>query len=125
MATAGIGGLRGRLEGVLRDREDQKRAEGNLVELASLSELRRKFEEARKRKPEPQKVEVEVAPLSELRQKFEEAARKNKQEPAQQDVEEQKKPPSYASSYDGILEDFYAEEIEEGSDQSPKVRKIL
>ena len=136
MATAGTRELRARLEGVLREREDQRKAEGDLVDVAHLRELRRKFEEARKRKPVQQEVEVEVAPLSVLRGKFEEAARKNENlrsqpkpepEPAQQDVEakEQKKPPSFASSLDGSMEDFDVEEIEEESDQSPKVRKII
>ena len=133
MLAAGTGGLRARLEGVLREREDQSRAEGNLVELAPLSELRRKFQEARERKPNQHEVEVEVAPLSVLRQKFQEAVTKTENlqsqpepDPAQQFVEakKQNKPPSYAPSSVDDLEDFCVEEMEEEFDQSPEVRKI-
>ena len=127
MATAGTVGLRKRLEGVLKGREDQKRAEGDLNEVAHISELRQKFNELKKKMPVEQKVEV--APISALRRKFEEAARINVQsqpesDPAQQDVEEEKKPPSYASSSDANMEVFCVDKIEVESDLE-EVRKIL
>ena len=120
--TANTVGLRTRLEGVLKEREEQKRAEGDLNKVAQISELRRKFEEAKKNIPGQQKVEV--ASLSVLRRKFEEAARKSENlhsqpesEPAHQDAEEEKMPPSSASSSDGNLEDLCVDKIEGESDQ--------
>ena len=84
------------------------------MEVAHISELRRKFEEAKNNKKAAQQNGV-VAPLSELREKFEEAARKENLHSKRARQEENQ------SSYDGFSED----EIEVESDQSLKVRIIL
>ena len=133
MAAADTGGLRSRLEGALRKREEQKRAEGDLAEVAHISQLRGKFIAARANKPVAVLEKVDVAPTSVLREKFEEeAARRDlrgqpRPEPVQQNVEidERKESASHAFSSDENLENFWGDEIEEKSDQSPKVRKIV
>ena len=86
----------------------------HLMEVAHISELRRKFEEAKNNKKAAQQNGV-VAPLSELREKFEEAARKENLHSKRARQEENQ------SSYDA----FSVDEIEVESDQSLKVRIIL
>ena len=117
MAPAGNGGLRARLEEVLKAREDQKRTEGDLEKVADISQLRRKFQEARKN-PRAAPETVEVASLSVLRRKFQESARRC--ENLQRHVDEEEIPVSTDSTLEDILEATAVE-----SDESPKVRKSL
>ena len=118
MAPAGNGGLRARLEEVLKAREDQKRTEGDLEKVADISQLRRKFQEARKN-PRAAPETVEVASLSVLRRKFQESARRC--ENLQRHVDEEEIP----VSTDSTLEDIAVEATAVESDESPKVRKSL
>ena len=88
------------------------------MDVAPISVLRRKIEEVRNKKP-AQPKEVVVASISVLRQKVAEAARRheNRQsQPAQPDVEPEEEEEE---------EDFPQAEVEEDSDPSLKVRKIL
>ena len=119
MAPAGNGGLRARLEEVLKAREDQKRTEGDLEKVADISQLRRKFQEARKN-PRAAPETVEVASLSVLRRKFQESARRceNLQRQARNEEE-------IPVSSDSTLEDIAVEATAVESDESPKVRKSL
>ena len=89
------------------------------MDVAHISVLRRKIEEVRNKKP-AQPQEVVVASISVLRQKFAEAAgrHENRQsQPAQPDVESEEE--------EEEEEDFPQDEVEEDSDPSLKVRKIL
>ena len=87
------------------------------MDVAPISVLRRKIEEVRNKKP-AQPKEVVVASISVLRQKVAEAARRHENrlsQPAQPDVEPEEEEE----------EDFPQAEVEEESDPSLMVRKIL
>ena len=92
------------------------------MDVAPISVLRRKIEEVRNKKP-AQPKEVVVASISVLRQKVAEAARRHENrlsQPAQPDVE-----PDVEPEEEEEEEDFPQAEVEEDSDPSLKVRKIL